>query len=271
MPVALSDGDLHGILEFVFEASEADGPGVFTEPARAAFRKLVPAAYCGSLNVFGGLDTSSKPEQRSILDFATVDCEWGFGEGEWTDEMDEICRLFVAEYDFVQPRPQFMLRPTRVSDLWTQRELRKNKLWLNVGRHVGSNDGLWLWLPAPEEGLLRRVTFDAEKRGGVTERDVRVIEVLTPYLVQLYRRAATRRRASEVDGLTPREYEVMALVGEGKTNEEIARVLWVAPATVKKHLENTYAKLGVSNRTAAVARLRGVAAGNGHPQSASTG
>jgi DNA-binding CsgD family transcriptional regulator len=58
--------------------------------------------------------------------------------------------------------------------------------------------------------------------------------------------------------LTAREREVMSWVGRGKTNEEIAERLWLAPSTVRKHLENVYTKLGVNNRTAAVARFLGL-------------
>jgi DNA-binding CsgD family transcriptional regulator len=58
--------------------------------------------------------------------------------------------------------------------------------------------------------------------------------------------------------LTAREREVLAWVGRGKTNVEIAQLLWLAPTTVGKHLENVYAKLGVSTRTAAVARFLGL-------------
>jgi DNA-binding CsgD family transcriptional regulator len=58
--------------------------------------------------------------------------------------------------------------------------------------------------------------------------------------------------------LTAREREVMAWVARGKTNAEIARLLWLSPGTVRKHLENVYAKLGVSTRTAAVARFLGL-------------
>jgi DNA-binding CsgD family transcriptional regulator len=57
--------------------------------------------------------------------------------------------------------------------------------------------------------------------------------------------------------LTAREREVLTWVARGKTNAEIARVLWLAPSTVAKHLENIYAKLGVKSRTAAVARFIG--------------
>jgi DNA-binding CsgD family transcriptional regulator len=57
--------------------------------------------------------------------------------------------------------------------------------------------------------------------------------------------------------LTAREREVLTWVARGRTNAEIARLLWLAPSTVGKHLENIYAKLGVKTRTAAVARFLG--------------
>jgi len=59
-------------------------------------------------------------------------------------------------------------------------------------------------------------------------------------------------------GLSPREREILAWVARGKTNPEIAEILWIAPTTVRKHLENVYAKLGVRTRTAAVTRFLGV-------------
>ena len=56
--------------------------------------------------------------------------------------------------------------------------------------------------------------------------------------------------------LTSREHEVVLLVAEGLTNADIARQLWISPGTVRRHLENVFAKLDVHTRTAAVARLR---------------
>jgi DNA-binding CsgD family transcriptional regulator len=58
--------------------------------------------------------------------------------------------------------------------------------------------------------------------------------------------------------LTTREQEVLSWVARGKTNAETAELLWLAPSTVRKHLENVYAKLGVSTRTAAVTRFLGL-------------
>ena len=46
--------------------------------------------------------------------------------------------------------------------------------------------------------------------------------------------------------------EILDLVAEGKTNGQIAEQLWISGGTVRRHLENTFAKLGVHTRTAAV-------------------
>jgi DNA-binding NarL/FixJ family response regulator len=51
--------------------------------------------------------------------------------------------------------------------------------------------------------------------------------------------------------LTRRETEILRLVGEGKSNRQLARALWVTEQTVKFHLSNVYRKLDVSNRTEA--------------------
>jgi DNA-binding CsgD family transcriptional regulator len=59
-------------------------------------------------------------------------------------------------------------------------------------------------------------------------------------------------------GLTARERQVLAWVARGKRNSEVAEILWVTPSTVRKHLENAYAKLGVHTRTAAVTRFLGI-------------
>ena len=55
--------------------------------------------------------------------------------------------------------------------------------------------------------------------------------------------------------LTPRERDVMRCVAAGLSNAETARVLWIQPGTVRKHLEHVYDKLGVRTRTAALAKL----------------
>ena len=71
------------------------------------------------------------------------------------------------------------------------------------------------------------------------------------------------REASEI--LTPRELEVLALVVDGYSNAQLARILWVTEETVKFHLSNVYQKLEVTNRTEASrwAHLHGVVPAEG--------
>ncbi len=64
------------------------------------------------------------------------------------------------------------------------------------------------------------------------------------------------RLRSPGTALTARELEVLALVAEGRTNDEIAHELFLSRATVKTHLVHVYDKLGAPSRTAAVAEAR---------------
>ena len=63
--------------------------------------------------------------------------------------------------------------------------------------------------------------------------------------------SSTPARRESGESLTNREREILRLVAEGRSNGEVARVLWVTEQTVKFHLSNIYRKLGVANRTEA--------------------
>lgn len=54
-----------------------------------------------------------------------------------------------------------------------------------------------------------------------------------------------------VDKLTPREREVLALIGQGASNREIARALFLSEGTVKNHVTNLPSHLGLRDRTQA--------------------
>jgi DNA-binding NarL/FixJ family response regulator len=85
--------------------------------------------------------------------------------------------------------------------------------------------------------------------------------------------AALREAPRVVDvaatfGVTRREAEVLDRLANGRSNAEIAEELYLSPKTVKNHLHNAYAKLGVATRAEAIALwLRGPdsAASNGRP------
>jgi LuxR family maltose regulon positive regulatory protein len=59
-----------------------------------------------------------------------------------------------------------------------------------------------------------------------------------------------------IEPLSERELEILRLVAEGKSNQQIAEVLIIARGTVKKHINNIFGKLGVQSRTQCVARGR---------------
>ncbi|HET8537695.1 MAG TPA: helix-turn-helix transcriptional regulator, partial [Solirubrobacteraceae bacterium] len=64
-------------------------------------------------------------------------------------------------------------------------------------------------------------------------------------------RDGLRRR----DELTARQRQILSLVAHGYTNAEVAMRLGLSAGTVRKHLENVYATMGVTSRAAAVARF----------------
>jgi DNA-binding NarL/FixJ family response regulator len=97
----------------------------------------------------------------------------------------------------------------------------------------------YLLKDAPRAELLRAVR--AAARGEA---------VLSPSVAT---RLIGRVRSPETGPLSQRELEVLELVAGGSTNREAAARLFVSQATVKTHLLHIYAKLGVSDRAAAVA------------------
>lgn len=89
---------------------------------------------------------------------------------------------------------------------------------------------------------------------GVQTREV-ALPVFTPGAsVQITGRA----QQPPGEPLSDRELEVLRAIASGLSNAEAARRLYLSPFTVKKHLENIYGKLGVHNRTEAIARAQGL-------------
>ena len=66
----------------------------------------------------------------------------------------------------------------------------------------------------------------------------------------------TQEELSIAEQLTMREHEVLQLIAEGLSNQEIADSLFITISGVKFHLRNTYKKLGVNNRVQAIVRSR---------------
>lgn len=121
-------------------------------------------------------------------------------------------------------------------------------------------DVITTWL-----GQLRSLVYPVPPWPFVVDRDKRqlVMRVLpagidTPSVVTLVERGrvVTPPSAFTALGLTAREADVLARVGNGETNASVAEAMAISVRTVEKHLQHVYDKLGVDNRTAAVNLVR---------------
>jgi DNA-binding CsgD family transcriptional regulator len=238
--VRLSEADARQMLEVVCEAAAVDGPAPFTEPVLDALRQLVPC------------DVVAYHERRGREGKEVI---WtGEPRGSATSEVREASKRY---------RHQDLLPPVagarKYSDFLTRREFHRLGLYREVAGPLGIEDMFRLWLDPRGRGDAR-LEFDRARRD-FRERDRAVLDLLRPHLERFRRNAAARRRSMDKQGgrverISPREREILELVAVGKTNAEIAKLLWISPGTVRKHLENAYEKLEVHTRTGAVAALR---------------
>lgn len=145
-----------------------------------------------------------------------------------------------------------------VQDFYSVREWHSTGMYRTVIRPQGVGDnaiGLCLTEPpGPDAGPGRtvRLYFMRGPGSDFSERDRALLTLLRPHLQQAYHDA--ERRRSPVPELTPRQWDLLHLIAGGRTNIQIARQLGLSEGTVRTHLENVYARLNVSNRTAAVVR-----------------
>lgn len=245
--------DLEAVLTLLAESQELDVDQAYPPQLVCRLAKLIPAAHV----LYRENDLEGHRTPRMID-----------ASGAYEDEADELywtvgpCALTVYRTRTGD------LSSARLSDVVSWRAYRETAVYREYFRPFGVDHMLDLALEA-SDGRQRSILYCRERGApDFTERDRAVLELLRPHLRAREARADLRRRvlASIAHGpadlagadaaLTPREREVVFLAGAGKTNAEIAAVLWISPATVKKHLENVYLKLGVNNRSAAATKVR---------------
>jgi DNA-binding NarL/FixJ family response regulator len=166
------------------------------------------------------------------------------GDGEAAVREAEIRRPDVILMDLVMPR---------LDGVGAMRELRRRMpaCRVIVLTSYAQDDRL---LPAIQAGAAGYLLKDAEPRE--IARAVRAAhagEALLAPAIAARLVAAIAQPAGErpTQRLTPREREVLALIGRGLPNKRIARELGVSEKTVKTHVGHVLAKLGVTDRTQA--------------------
>lgn len=141
---------------------------------------------------------------------------------------------------------------TTTDDFCSTRQWHSTGMYTDYIRPGGGDKSLIMPLPGPP-GVARRLVFFGEPGQSFTSRHKSAARLLQPHIVDTLRLHA--RRAAALS-LTARQRELLQLVAAGHTNIAIARRLELSPATVRKHLENTFARLDVTSRTEAVAKIR---------------
>ncbi|PWJ72807.1 LuxR C-terminal-related transcriptional regulator [Murimonas intestini] len=118
-----------------------------------------------------------------------------------------------------------------------------------------------------ENGLALPFWYEKETAAAILEAFPQEIKKrLSPEAVDFVRKAAAQKTGRQGGGsrrmrynlyeLTARELEVIKEMEQGRSNKEIAESLCISMATVKTHIINIYSKLGVSNRVAAINKMR---------------
>jgi DNA-binding NarL/FixJ family response regulator len=107
-------------------------------------------------------------------------------------------------------------------------------------------------IEAGASGFISKVAASAELASGIRSvyrGDSYLSPSVARLLVEDYQRGGTKAGNDPYEQLTDRERDVLKLVVEGHTTQEIADMLVVSPKTIEGHKTNLMAKLGIHNRT----------------------
>lgn len=242
MEQALSEIDLRRTLDVIAAAAESPARGEPLSPD--VLRALAAVIPCDVIAV-----TEFDPYQRVV--YHDEECT-GTEVRIVPAAYDDAASPFYDHY-WTTKSCSYAMRTGDVrsvitrSDFYSRREWLQTPMYRDCFADSGLVDELICCLPSPPNRARRLIFF----RSGAQEFDDHdrfVLSLLRPHLAEV------RARVDEPSLLTPRQYELLHLVAAGWTNDQIAAHLVLSTHTVRKHLENIFARLGVSNRAAAVAR-----------------
>jgi DNA-binding NarL/FixJ family response regulator len=155
-------------------------------------------------------------------------------------------------------------RPYRFSDVVSRRELHALTLYRECYAEIGLEHQIAFIIKVSDASHVAIAL--SRKARDFTNTERTLLDHARGYLIQIYRNALayTALLAAQSEpgtdgmtarlldnGLTPAETEVLTHVAHGQSNADIAAALNVSERTIGKHLQRTYHKLGVTNRSQA--------------------
>ncbi len=245
---AITDSDIGALLAlFRLGPPAADDGDIFYADVLTGLRDLIPCQQiCFQLMDAG--------DQHVQLMFVTDDGVQRLESWSGTDEFTTLWwQEFWEEGGFAGP-----LTTGDYTTLLQQRELCSPRSWADTPlgsayAELGIHDNLLVPMN-PLGGIDRRLgLFRSVDMPHFSEREKAMLALVRPHLAELHARRDRELRG--VPHLTPRQWEVLRQVATGAGNTRIARTLGVSEATVGKHLENVFFRLGVQSRTEAVATV----------------
>jgi DNA-binding CsgD family transcriptional regulator len=157
------------------------------------------------------------------------------------------------------------MAPLRISDCMSDRKWRSSGLYSELFVPLGARHQLAIVVSTPTMMSARGWVINRSARD-FNDADVTLARALQPMLAlldRIYRPGivpktedARRDEARQRAGLTCRELDVITLVADGLSGQQIARLRRISVRTVRKHLENIYAKLESHDRLLAVNSAR---------------
>jgi DNA-binding CsgD family transcriptional regulator len=207
----------------------------------AAILPLLGSLVAADSLSFNVIDLASRRALRAVVD--PVDA--------YNEESMEVLGAYAHQNPLVRAgRPDAV----RFSDYITRRELHRLELYDLLYERTETEYQMAFTLPAPDAHVIGFV-FNRGRRD-FSERDRTLLNLVRGFVAQAHARvhSSPRLMSPQALGLTARQGQVLNHVAAGSANVQIALALQISERTVHKHLENIYARLEVSNRTAAVAR-----------------
>ena len=219
---------------------------------RIVYQGITSCREWGRLDAFG-----KHMHEHPILNFLHPDL---LPPHRYRDEIEK-----AVQKRFPVLRQDQHYSAARISDALPDRQFRRLGIYNDFFRHNGVAYQMLLSF-LPHGNGYSMISFNRDARD-FSEQERLILNLIGSHIAQACKNAESYAQAQQAFvalerssqplktyGLTSREGDVLYWVAQGKTNREVARILNIAPGTVKLHMERTYQKLGVENRTTA-ARL----------------